>query len=351
MDDYQRKVPFKQAIFMPPLDPPPPAPLATVPPAQLPQRLDEHPAAVYLAQLTTKSRRTQASGLDQVAQLLGYGDALACPWQSLGYQHTAALRAALAERYAPATANRMLAAVRRVLQECWRLGLMTAEAYERAADLKVIKEEKLPSGRALDRQDVAALFAVCAADSTPAGIRDGALLAVLLATGLRRSEVVALNLADYAPSSGALTVHQGKGRKDRVVYVGAVVAVAALADYLTIRGAEPGPLFVAGRRGGHLTGRRMSDQAVALILERRAAQAGVADLSPHDLRRTFVTEMLDAGADIATVQKLAGHADPATTARYDRRGEATKQDAARLLDLPPMRRTLPLDEPGPGETG
>src|SRR6185295_15045531 len=98
-------------------------------------------------------------------------------------------------------------------------------------------------------------------------------LTLLLATGLRRSEAVALDLADYTPTSGALTVRSGKGRKDRMVYVGAAVASAALADWLTLRGSAPGPLFVAGRRGGHLTTRRMTDQSVALILARRAAQA------------------------------------------------------------------------------
>lgn len=338
---------------MPPFVLPPPpaplapgqaAPLATTPPAQPPARLDEQPAAVYLAQLTRRSRRTQASALDQVAQLLGYSDALTCPWSSLRYQHTAAIRAQLAERYAPATANRMLAALRRVLQECWRLEQMTAEEYRRAADLKVIKAEQLPAGRALDLTEIVALFGACALDATPAGVRDGALLALLIATGVRRSEAVALDLADYTPSTGALKVRSGKGRKDRIVYIGAPAAAAALADWLTLRGAAPGPLFVAASRGGHLTTRRMTDQAVAIILQKRAQQVGIEGISPHDLRRTFVTGLLDAGADIATVQKLAGHADPATTARYDRRGETTKQQAAALLELPAVRRTLELGD-------
>jgi integrase/recombinase XerD len=333
---------------MPPLDPPTAAPLVVIAPGDITcditARLDEHPAAVYLAQLAAKSRRTQRSALDAVAALLGYADALSCPWASLRYQHTAAIRAALQERYAPATANRMLAALRRVLQECWRLGLMSKEDADRAADLKVIKAETLPAGRALDRSEVAALFDACARDATPAGVRDGALIATLIASGLRRSETVALDLADYTPASGALRVRNGKGRKDRIVYVAAATAVAALADWLTLRGGMPGPLFLATTRGGHTTARRLTDQAIALMLTRRAQQAGVAALSPHDLRRTSITQLLDAGADIATVQKLAGHADPATTARYDRRGEQAKMDAAALLDLPPIRRTLRLDD-------
>ncbi len=98
-----------------------------------------------------------------------------------------------------------------------------------------------------------------------------------------------------------------------------------MAAWLPVRGPDPGALFLPINKGGRITLRRMTDQAV---------QTGVSHFSPHDLRRTFISDLLDAGADIATVQKLADHASVATTGRYDRRGEHAKQRAATLLHVP-----------------
>lgn len=294
-------------------------------------KLSAHPAAAYLGSLAPLSRRTQTSALAALARRLGHADTLVCPWHELTYAHTTTLRADLAAAYAPATANRLLTALRRVLRECWRLGLMDREVAERASDLRPITSTTLPTGRALAAPELAALLAACE-DTTDAGLRDAALIGLLYATGMRRSEAAALALADYAASSGALRIRHGKGDKARIVY--AASARDVLAAYLAARGAEPGPLIVRSRRGGALTRERISDQAVADIVRKRATLAGIAHVTPHDLRRTCISDLLDAGADIATVQQLAGHADPATTARYDRRGERAKERAAGLLTLP-----------------
>lgn len=296
---------------------------------------DEHPAAVYLASLAYGSRRAMRGALDTVAALLTSGrcDAQTLQWSALRYQHTQAVRAALAERYAPATANKMLAAVRGVLKAAWRLGQMPGEEYQRAADLPAVRGETLPAGRALSVAELRAIFAACACDPTPAGAKDAALLAVLYGAGLRRSEAVALDVSDYDPETGALTVRSGKGKKARTAYA-TNGSGKALAAWLRVRGSEPGALFVPVLKSGKLAPRRLTDEAIRGTLQKRAREAGIEHLSPHDLRRSFISALLDAGADIVTVQKLAGHASVTTTARYDRRGEAAKRRAADLLPVP-----------------
>jgi site-specific recombinase XerD len=281
----------------------------------------------------------QAS-LNTIARLItgGQADGLAPEWAALRFQHTAAIRAKLAETYAPATVNKMLSALRGVLRAAWRLGQMDAETYRRAVDLERVPGERLPTGRSLTPRKIAAMFAACTNDPTPAGARDAALLA-LLRLGLRRQEVASLEVSDYDEAEGVIKV-RGKGNKERAVPL-MNGAAAAVSDWLSLRGEKPGPLLLQVRRGGWMTRAGISSQAVYSVLAKRAGEAGVKDLSPHDWRRTFAGDLLDAGADLVTVQKLMGHADPKTTARYDRRPEAAKRRAVDLLHVPYRPRTLP----------
>src|SRR5437879_5725920 len=135
-------------------------PSAMVPAAEL--RADRHPAVVYLARLAPGSRRTMEAALRRVASLVtGEPEApdshLRFTWAALRYQHTAAVRARLAEASAPATANKTLAALRGVLREAWRLGQLEAEAYRRAVDLEPVRGTAAPRGRSLTRGEVLAL--------------------------------------------------------------------------------------------------------------------------------------------------------------------------------------------------
>ncbi len=308
-------------------------------PVGIPPASDLHPAHVYLASLADGSRRTMLAALEKIAKLVsgGRADASTLPWHELRYQHSQAIRSELARRHAPATANKMLSALRGVLKECWRLGYVSAEDYHRARDVAPVRGETLPKGRSLSRKEMAALFAACADDEKPGrGARDAGLLAVLYACGLRRAEVAALDLSDYDAATGELRVRDGKGNKARIVYaVGG--AEDALQDWISYRGEEAGPLFCPVLKNGRVRIRRISPQTVYDVLKRRERELGAKGFSPHDFRRTFVGDLIDETGDLSAAQQLAGHANVQTTARYDRRGERAKKRAASLLHIPYKR--------------
>lgn len=296
--------------------------------------LGEHPAAVYVARLSPGSRRTIVNALNTIAGLLTHNmcDMSDLNWSALRYQHTAALRSLLIDRYAPATTNKMLSALRGVLQEAWRLGIMNTEAFKRACDLAPARGSGLLRGRAVSVGELSDILSKCNRDPNPNARRDAAILAVLYNCGLRCNELASLELSDYNQSQ-SLTVRKGKGLKARSVYVNYMTR-SLLREWLSIRGYTSGMLFQPISKVGKLQLRQMSTQAIRKMLMRRAAQAGVSHFTPHDLRRTMIGDMLDAGADIVTVQHIAGHSSVTITARYDRRGEHAKWRAAELLIIP-----------------
>jgi site-specific recombinase XerD len=294
-----------------------------------------NPALAYLASLPSPaSQRTMRVLLGRVAHIATSGRASleSCPWHLLRYQHTAAIRAQLLTSMASSSANTALSALRRVLREAWKLGLMSADDFGKAADLKSVAVETLPAGRCLSFDELKQLFVVCA-DGTPGGARDAAIIATLVRGGLRRREAVSVNLEDYDPVSGALKVLHGKGRKQRMVWLKGG-AKDALDAWLDVRGRDPGALFCAVGASGKVRPGKISDQALYLALARRAARAGINAFTPHDLRRTFTTGLLEADVDVLRVKRLLGHASVATTEKYDRRGQRQLEEASGVLDTP-----------------
>ena len=168
-----------------------------------------------------------------------------------------------------------------------------------------------PLPRCLSASQVEALLA--APDTgTPLGLRDRAILEVLYATGLRASELVSLRTADVDLEVGILKCF-GKGRKERLVPVGSE-ARSWVARYLEARGrqAKAAPTLFLSQRGGPL-----SRMGLWGIVRRHAVSAGVADvLTPHVLRHSFATHLLERGADLRALQAMLGHADISTTQVY-----------------------------------
>lgn len=146
---------------------------------------------------------------------------------------------------------------------------------------------------------------------TEVGVRDRALLEVMYATGLRVSEVCGLKTSDVEMDAGLLTCH-GKGSKQRRIPMGKS-AVHWLQRYASVRkemGSESLPQLFLHR------GRTLTRQAAWAIIKTYAAQAGVPDISPHTLRHSFGTHLMQHGADSRSVQALLGHADISTTEIY-----------------------------------
>ena len=296
--------------------------------------VSNRPVDVFLRRLGPGSRTGQKQALDTIAALLSKGccDSGVLNWASLEYAQTAAVRATLVERYAPNSAKRMLAALRGVLKECWRLGLMSYEEFAKASDVAPVRGELPPCGRSLTEGELRDLFTACETDTSPAGVRDAAILAILYGLGLRRSELVTLDLADYKAEEGRAVI-RGKGQKSRYGYV--VEETSDLLEkWLRLRGISSGPMFLPITKAGHLVPKRLTTESVAQIIAKRGKDAGVDAFSCHDLRRSFITHLLEAGADLATVQKMAGHKQVTTTTLYDKRREEAQVKAAELLRMP-----------------
>ena len=293
-----------------------------------------NPARVYLSRLGPGTRRSAVDSLRVIAGILSPGmEWDRVPWQLLRAEHVTAIRSELAANYRHSTANRHLGNLRGVLKTCWRLGLLDAEALARALDIPRVKGSSLPAGRDIPPAEIAALFATC--DGSTVGRRDRALLAVLR-LGLRRSEVVGLDLADVDQAAGVLHVRKGKGGKDRDIPLSSAIA-AALNDWIAPRGDSPGALFLStsGDNKGRPAGSRLSGQVIYELVKRRCRQAGIA--SPvvlHDWRRTFAGDLFDLGVDAAAIAALMGHASISTTGRYDRRPTEARRAAIEGLFVP-----------------
>jgi integrase/recombinase XerC len=202
--------------------------------------------------------------------------------------------------------GRKLAAIRSFFKYLLRRGVVAKNPAELIATPK--KENRLPFH--LDIDQVTTLVEA-PVDNQKHAMRDRALLEMLYSCGLRVSELTGLNISDLDLSGGMVRV-MGKGGKERIVPVGSR-AITAIHEYLVSRGALAGrgPLFLNTR------GQRINRRSVARIIDAHVLRiAAFKRISPHILRHTFATHMLEGGADLRAIQELLGHASLSTTQKY-----------------------------------
>ena len=274
--------------------------------------IDQHPAVVYLdSLLTDDARRRMAWALNNMAEMLGYSDMLAVDWSQLRYKDTSSLRSKLIEMYKPSTCKNNLVALRGVLKYAYLLGQMTAEDYREASRVKEAGLGTITSNREPSYKEISALMKACNND-TNAGTRDAAIIALLYSNGIRPTEIVNFDISDY--NDGELIIRDGQS-EPRIVYV-VDGALEVLQDWLTVRGSKPGPLFLAIVPGDAFrSDEPMTSQNISEIMRRRAEEAGIRHITPNDLRKSFITRLLDAEMDIVMVGKITGIKDYRTLER------------------------------------
>ncbi len=202
--------------------------------------------------------------------------------------------------------GRKLAAVRTFFRFLLRRGSIDKNPAELIATPK--KENRLPFHLDIDQ---ATALVEAPADEERHAVRDRAILEMLYSSGLRVSELTGLNIEDLDLAGGMVRV-MGKGSKERIVPVG-TRAVESIQEYLAQRGelTGSGPLFLNTR------GDRINRRSVARIVDAHVLRiAAFKRISPHVLRHTFATHMLEGGADLRAIQELLGHASLSTTQKY-----------------------------------
>jgi integrase/recombinase XerC len=173
------------------------------------------------------------------------------------------------------------------------------------------REKHLPS--ILQEPEVAALIGDTPAEGDRTGWRGHAMAETLYSSGLRISELVALNWADLDLEMGMLRVRHGKGNKERIVPVGepAIKALMGWRRHMPVDRVPGGPIFT------NLRGGRITTRSVETIVAHLLAASGIANrITPHGLRHSFATHLLDHGADLRSIQEMLGHASLTTTQRY-----------------------------------
>ena len=296
-----------------------------------PQATTAAPVPVYLTRMATGVSRAGAYNALRVLVRITGSDARPedFPWHQLRYEHTQEMRTRLMGKYAPGSARTYMTSLRGILKTCARLGLMSYDDLQRALDVKPVRGSRTPPGKMLSEAEEQQLFSHVARLASPHRERDAALLALGVSTGLRREE---LANAEFDKLVGNRLTIVGKGNKERVVYVPAE-AFALLQTWIHVRGQAPGPLFTPFTSSRTLVfGRHMTPANVWLIVKGIRDVAGV-QFTPHDLRRTCISQMFAAGIDGSAIQRNAGHDDFSTTARYDRRGDAVLSTATAKTDV------------------
>lgn len=256
--------------------------------------------------------------LHALARFFGASSLENMQWAKIDEEDLRKLRTYLLDDGASsAKIHNLFCAVRGVAKHAWNLGLIPAEQCMRLSSVRTTGMDVHRQGKILSVQESQKLIAACLSDKSPMGARDAAMIALGIASGMRRAEIVGAKLTDLNLTARMLLV-MGIGKRVREVWFSSTVE-QYLHDWLAYRGWAGGQsLFCAVIKNTVRTDWALKPNSFTRAVMKRGAQAGIV-LTPQDLRRTFATRMLEAGADLDSLRDALGHKSLATTQNYDKR--------------------------------
>lgn len=276
------------------------------------------PQQLYVAGLTKSSRRVVIARLKSLALTLGLKDWLQLDFSQVDRTWLLLLRE-MNQHLSPSSLNAIYSAVKGCTKTAWEMGVCSQTQYQIVMNTKSVKGERVRHTSYVDVEVVKRLLSQCS------NLRDKAMVALMYGCGLRRSEIVHLQWKNMNTLDGSILV-QGKGNKERMVWMPEFVqeimndlSEEKTHDYCFISVQYKSPL---------------TDQAVYYILKDLQNKVGVdEEFSPHSLRASFASRLLENGNDLLTVAGLLGHSDVKTVKNYDRRGDKQKQLAIKGITL------------------
>lgn len=287
---------------------------------------DLSPYQRYLITQTSRSRDAVRYTLQYLARVFfgEHAKAAVCPWHSVTEITVLAfceqIRAGRIARKAK-TSNRYLSVIRGIMREVYNCGQISLESYDKIKSIKGSFGSNVTKGHAITDDETKQLLMSLKDDNSIYGVRDRAIISLYLSCGIRRCELLDLDLKSIDFESKSFLV-QGKGGKQRIIPFppGADVELNKWIEFY--RGNEAGPLFCPIHKSNENLLRdsdgvlsRISKRALNYLVTRRIRRAGLKHASPHDFRRTFTTRR-GKYENLKTLQDLLGHADVSTTAIY-----------------------------------
>lgn len=294
-----------------------------------------NPAELYLSTINnSESRRVIESILNTFAELLGVRHWMNIAWSEFDLSWLELVKTTMMGNGRTAdTINAILSMLKGVALHAWKLSLIDDRRYILIFQTKGIPTSSVSKLRSPNSQEIKILFDQCLVDRRLQGLRDAAIIALISACGLSRSEVVKIGFYDVSFAERSIRIF-GRNGKERIIFPPPRVWKIIMEWIIGGRGNDEGALFCRIRKNAMVLPKSyLTSQTVYLIVQQLLLLTGVQKFSPKDLRKSFVSYLFEQDESIKAIASTVGHSDTRSTLIYDLRPSAIQKMPSREIDL------------------